>query len=425
MSFKKVCKVCGREFHSAKYSSRYCSENCYVKARNWARQTRHALDIQGDKRTLNEVLYNKVCPNCGRSFVAKKTNTIYCSIKCGKEHRKSKNEGLKTQIRHDKNLTDQVNASLTERRFKIIKACANCGKDFEAQKITTMFCCSSCAKSYRLRQSAEETRQKITAETILQRVAIRESNAPEDAEFMRPNDAAKYLDISKRTLYRYMSSGIIKCKQLPGLTLIERASLKSLLLSENSLRIKTKRKIEVPEKHSHPVFNGDRITIPEAAEAYGIALNVMQHYLRRSNLEYVMYRNTRFYLRQDVDKLVRRRLKERHPDITSWYSVDDILKKFPITKSKLNWQLYQSDVPKKKEGGFTYYSQKHIDDLFGYLIETEKYYTTDEISQIMGISKRQAAKWVQRFSLPKITRGGRIYIEKAAFDAILASGKIT
>lgn len=425
MSFRKVCKVCGREFYSGKYLSKYCSDNCYVKARNWARQTRYALDIQGDKRTLNELLYNKVCPNCGRAFVARKTNTVYCSIKCGKEYRKKKKEDQKAQIRHDKILTDHVNASLTKTRFKIIKACANCGKDFEAQKTTTMFCCNSCAKSFRLRQNATEARQKVTAETILQRVAIRETNAPEDAEFIRPRDAAKYLDISKRTLYRYILSGIIKCKQLPGLTLIERASLKTLLLSDESLRVKTKRKIETPKESSNPAFSGDRITIPEAAEEYGIALNVMQHYLRRSDLEFIMYRNTRFYLRKDVNKLVRRRLKERHPDITSWYSVEDILQKYPITKSKLNWQLYQSDVPKKKDGGYTYYSQKHIDDLFGYLIQTDNYYTTDEISQIVGISKRQAAKWVQRFSLPKITRGGRIYVEKSAFDAVLAAGKIT
>lgn len=425
MSFKKVCKVCGREFFSAKYSSRYCSENCYVKARNWASQTRHALDIQGDKRTLNEVLYNKVCPNCGRSFVARKTNTIYCSIKCGKEYRNSKKEGQKTQERHQKKLTDHVNASLAARRFRIIKACANCGRDFEAQKVTTMFCCSSCAKSYRLSRKDVEANQKITADTILQRVAIRESNAPQDAEFIRPIEAAKYLDVSKRTLYRYIASGIIRCKQLPGLTLVERASLKSLLMSDASLRVKTKRKIEVPEKSSNPVFSGDRITIPEAAEAYGITLNVMQHYLRRSDLEYIKYRNTRFYLRKDVDKLVRRRLRERHPDITSWYSVDDILKKFPVTKTALNWQLYQSSVPKKKEGGLTYYSQKHIDDLFGHLIQADKYYTTDEISQILGISKRQAAKLVQRFSLPKISRSGRIYVDKKAFEELLARGKLT
>ena len=62
MSFKKVCKVCGRQFHSAKYTSRYCSENCCVKAKNWAKETRYNLELQGNKKTLNELLYNKVCP---------------------------------------------------------------------------------------------------------------------------------------------------------------------------------------------------------------------------------------------------------------------------------------------------------------------------------------------------------------------------
>ena len=50
---------------------------------------------------------------------------------------------------------------------------------------------------------------------------------------------------------------------------------------------------------------------------------------------------------------------------------------------------------------------------------------TDEISQILGISKRQAAKLVQRFSLPKISRSGRIYVDKNAFEELLARGKLT
>ena len=87
MSFKKVCKVCGRQFHSAKYTSRYCSENCYVKAKNWAKETRYNLELQGNKKTLNELLYNKICPQCGLHFTSKKTNAIYCSQSCGKKYR--------------------------------------------------------------------------------------------------------------------------------------------------------------------------------------------------------------------------------------------------------------------------------------------------------------------------------------------------
>ena len=291
-------------------------------------------------------------------------------------------------------------------------------------KITTMFCCSSCAKAYRIREKVSEDQGKITAESIYQKVAVRELNAPADSELLRPDSAAAYLGISRRTLYRYISQGIIKTKQMPGVTLIERSSLKEILLSEVSLRVKTKKKIEVPDKTVSPVFQGDRITIPEAAQEYGVALNVMQHYLRRSNLPFVKYRNTRFYLKRDVDKLVKKRLRERHPDITSWYSVDDIIKKYNILKPTLHGILYRNQVPKKKEGGYTYYSQTHIDDLLGYLIDTDKYYTTDYISDVLSISKRAASKLVQRLSLPKISRGGRIYIEKDAFDALLTSGKL-
>ena len=53
--------------------------------------------------------------------------------------------------------------------------------------------------------------------------------------------------------------------------------------------------------------------------------------------------------------------------------VDDIIKKYNILKPTLHGILYRNQVPKKKEGGYTYYSQTHIDDLLGYLIDTDKF----------------------------------------------------
>ena len=66
--------------------------------------------------------------------------------------------------------------------------------------------------------------------------------------------------------------------------------------------------------------------------------------------------------------------------------VDDIIKKYNILKPTLHGILYRIQVPKKKEGGYTYYSQTHIDDLLGYLIDTDKYYTTDYISEVLLIT---------------------------------------
>ena len=283
-----------------------------------------------------------------------------------------------------------VDFLVVSRRIKIAKICACCGKEFEAQKVTTVFCSGTCARKYRRRQ-----------------------------------DAAKYLGISRRIVFRYVEQGIIKAKRLPRVTLIERSVLREIIESDVSLHVKTKAKIELPPKdESNPIFNGEHITIPEASKLYVVPLNVMQNYLRRSDLKFTMCRNTRFYLKNDVDKYIKKRLRERRPDIKEWYSVNDILTKFNITSMRLNNQLYKASVPKRKDGGYTYYSKTHIDEIFGYLLDAEKYYTTEELSEIYQMDKRRISKIVSRYSLPKITRCGRILIEKVPFDEFIKLNKM-
>ena len=424
MSFKKVCKVCGRQFHSAKYTSRYCSENCYVKAKNWAKETRYNLELQGNKKTLNELLYNKVCPKCGLHFTSKKTNAIYCSQSCGKKYRAALRSENERQNGRQNSFDKSVDFLAVSRRIKVAKICPCCGREFAAEKSTTMFCSGNCARKYRRRQEAAERREKVTAEQIKHNIDVKESFTP-DSQFLRASDAAKYLGVSTRTVLRYIDQGIIKAKRLPRVTLIERTVLREVLESDVSLHVKTKAKIEVPPKDdSNPIFNGKHITIPEASKLYDVPLNVMQNYLRRSDLKFTMYRNTRFYDKKEVDRYVKKRLRDRRPDIKEWYSVNDILTKFNITSITLNNQLYKASVPKRKDGGYTYYSKSHIDEMFGYLLESDKYYTTEQLSEMYQLDKRRISKIVQRYSLPKITRSGRILIEKVPFDEFMKLNKM-
>ena len=424
MSFKKVCKVCGRQFHSAKYTSKYCSENCYVKAKNWAKETRYNLELQGNKKTLNELLYNKVCPQCGLHFTSKKTNAIYCSQSCGKKYRAALRSENERQNGRQNSFDMCVDFLAVSRRIKVAKICPCCGREFAAEKSTTMFCSGNCARKYRRRQEAAERREKVSAEQIKLNIDVKESFTP-DSQFLRASDAAKYLGVSKRTVLRYIDQGIIKAKRLPRVTLIERTVLREVLESDVSLHVKTKAKIEVPPKdESNPIFNGEHITIPEASKLYDVPLNVMQNYLRRSDLKFTMYRNTRFYDKKEVDRYVKKRLRDRRPDIKEWYSVNDILTKFNITSITLNNQLYKASVPKRKDGGYTYYSKSHIDEMFGYLLESDKYYTTEQLSEMYQLDKRRISKIVQRYSLPKITRSGRILIEKVPFDEFMKLNKM-
>jgi hypothetical protein len=72
----KFCQSCGKEYHSRKITSKFCSKICTYKGRN--------------KRPKRPSVYAK-CRHCGQMFIVKPSELIrlrgiYCSIACYKSH---------------------------------------------------------------------------------------------------------------------------------------------------------------------------------------------------------------------------------------------------------------------------------------------------------------------------------------------------
>lgn len=68
---KKRCEVCGNPVPKSRSKNNkhfYCSRECYLIAHS-----------SGDK--------NRICPNCGKHFIADRKERIYCSHKCYTSHR--------------------------------------------------------------------------------------------------------------------------------------------------------------------------------------------------------------------------------------------------------------------------------------------------------------------------------------------------
>ena len=130
--------------------------------------------------------------------------------------------------------------------IELLTVCVCCGKEFIAQRVTTMFCSNACARKYRAKQKLEEKHKRITAETVRQNIAIRDMNSP-DSEYIMAADAARFLGLSKRTMIRYIQLGIVKAKKLTKMTLIEKKHLREILESDVSYRVRTKVKIDIPK----------------------------------------------------------------------------------------------------------------------------------------------------------------------------------
>lgn len=103
----KKCELCGKEFESKGYS-KYCSPECIYEG-TWMK-----------RRKVNEI--KKICPECGKEFVAHRVDKIYCSSKCVQRHYQSKHKKAKM----------------------INKICPICGKKFRTKNTKIKYCSDEC-----------------------------------------------------------------------------------------------------------------------------------------------------------------------------------------------------------------------------------------------------------------------------------------
>ena len=427
MGFEKTCECCGKKYVTKRYPTKYCSAQCYNKLRRTRRNERKMELIQQYDSAFPVVCqdgilrYPKVCDHCGKEFMAPRPNGRFCCTKCHDAHDRKNRQEYKDVV------TSEERRNILKGKFLPLKKyCTHCGKEFTAYKQTTMFCSSACAKKYRIHQELTYRATKVTAQSVEQersRVMYKWA----DKEVLTASAAAEYLGVSRKSIYRWAAQGILKPVTLPGEFLISKESIKKMF--EDGVSFRQARKSAepaLPEFQGTPVYqhNNEFSTITEASELYEVPLNVMQHWLRRSDLEFERFRNIRFYKREEVDALVKKRKRNSHPEITAWYSVDEIMTEFGLTRKQVyNFTGTQKSLPKKKENGITYYSKRHVDNLLRPKVDMHDYYSPAEVVDKYGIDLRRLYKVAKRIGFDSYTSSGKIWYKKADVDAFFQTEK--
>lgn len=428
MGFEKKCECCGKKFETKRYPTKYCSQACYRKMQRTAvnkrkmklmKQYDSSLDVICDDGTLR---FRKVCDHCGKEFMAPRPNGRFCCTKCHDAHDRKMKQEYKDVV-----VSEERHKILKGKFLPLKKFCVNCGKEFTAYKQTTMFCSSACAKKYRIRQNIEDRATKVTSQSVeLEHSRVTYKWA--DKEVLTAREAAEYLGVSRKSIYRWTNQGILKPIMLPGEFLISKESIKKMFDEGVSFRQPRKSTKELPEFQGTPVYqhNNEYITITEASELYGVPLSVMQHWLRKSDLEFERFRNIRFYNREAVDKLVKKRQKAAHPEITEWYTVDEICLEFAMTRKQVyNFTGTHKSLPKRKDSGITYYSKKHVDGILKPKVNPDDYYTAAEVSEKYGIELRRLYKIAKRIGFSSYTTSGKIWYKKDDVDTFFSTGFVT
>ncbi len=225
------------------------------------------------------------------------------------------------------------------------KICEFCGKTFIAQKVNTRTCSHACASALYKRQakdaaiSADRARQKAQKRAGLK-----------DQDFLSITDAATLLGISRPTLYKFIEQHGIEVNHIGARTLrIRRSDLEQY--------IKPQEQIAAPDKVK-PISRAGLISKKEALETYDISEAYFYKKLKTARLPQTIIEGRHFYPKAKLDLIFK---KNKYPDITEWYTVDQIMELFSLTRQSVYDYLVNHPMPRKRDGRISLISKSHWD----------------------------------------------------------------
>ncbi len=319
------------------------------------------------------------------------------------------------------------------------KVCTYCNSHFVAKKLSTQFCSHRCS-SLAYKQKKRESRVTIA------KIEVKNSNKPpilhqKNSHHFKPNDkidptlymkeylslrdTAKLLAIGKSTIHRYCTSGKLKCIKMNRKIFIRRSDIEELFNAapryevtprnrESSGVVETQME-ERQEQTATPIT--DYISAREAAELFGVTKDAIHSRARTNKVPSVMFQKSKLYSRSHLEELYKR--DQTHDALTQWYSVDEIVEHYKMSRSQVYGFVSDHKVPKKSDGGKTIYSKTHVDELLKSRIgdtSIESWYTVEELYERYGLKPSYIANFVYTNKIPKRRINGRGEYSKADFD---------
>lgn len=126
-----------------------------------------------------------------------------------------------------------------------------------------------------------------------------------------------------------------------------------------------------------------------------------------------------YYSRKHMDALFG--ISAEIEALTEWLTTDEAESLYSTTKESLRTQAYRH-IPTKREYGKTYYSKKHLDEIFRPdLKASDAYYTTAEAAEKYCMTKSNICVIVKTNNLTKVKVGVRNLIVEEELDRIMES----
>ena len=216
-------------------------------------------------------------------------------------------------------------------------------------------------------------------------------------------------------IYRYIKTGKIKVIRFNRKTLIKRTNIENMSdyidMNEATEGIKDKSPIT------------DFYTTAEVKEIYHVNESWIFAIAKKHGIPRTFNRGKTYWSKKHIDAYFAKKAPD--PDISEWYSTQDMQEKFGMTLSAIYTFAHKNAIPKKKEGIMVYYSKKHVDIAKGIAKPEETmYYTVAEAMEKFNLTRDQLYHYVKWHHISKIKKGKYTFISRAELDKLLAPPKI-
>ena len=296
-------------------------------------------------------------------------------------------------------------------KIDIQKRCKWCNAVFTAHKTTTEYCshrCANLAYKDRVRKQRIESLQHELGKSIKTPPNL-------NKEYLTPSEVAELLNIGRTSIYRYIRNGTIKVIRFERKTLVRRADIEDMtdFIVQEVENNKAKEKAPIT----------DFYTTAEVKEKYHVNESWIFAVAKKNNIPRTFNRGKTYWSKKHIDNYFSK--KAANPEITEWYTVQEIQEKFNMTLAAIYVLASKNAIPKKKEGVMVSYSKKHFDIAKGIVQADEpQYYTVAEAMAKFNLTRDQLYHYAKYHNIPRVKVGKYVKISRPELDHLLGGPKI-
>ena len=309
------------------------------------------------------------------------------------------------------------------------RKCAFCGKEFTCNSGSQRYCSEHCAEAAKVQR---KKRQQDFLKAVQPVIDIASQ------EYLTFSKAAILMGCSRQYVYKLVNEGKLPASRISSrMAFIRKADIEKMLAGNPYHRVlptsKPKNPSSLSLKKEHDSSKSTRkensfqdiepleyISGEDVMATYKVKKSWLYVSAKRNNIPVCKIAGKNYYSRKHMDALFG--VSAEIEALTEWLTTDEAESLYSTTKESLRTQAYRRHIPTKREYGKTYYSKKHLDDIFRPdLKASDAYYTTAETAEKYGMTKSNICVIVKTNNLTKVKVGVQNLIVKEELDRIMAS----